>query len=71
MIFKRMSGKDLHRMSKESNKQINPDNLSGVNGVFKDMSGESEIIPKRRTRISELSGLLFSVTAISFDYSKA
>lgn len=71
MIFKRMSGKDLHRMSKENNKQTNPDNLSGVNGVFKDMSGESEIIPKRRTRISELSGLLFSVTAISFDYNKA
>lgn len=54
-----------------SEKKIDADNLSGVNGVFKDMSGESEIIPKRRTRISELSGLLFSVTAISFDYNKA
>ena len=38
-----MSGKDLHRMRKESNKQINPDNLSGVNGVFKDMSGEKAL----------------------------
>lgn len=50
MIFKRMSGKDLHRMSKENNKQINPDNLSGVNGVFKDMSGESENYPKEKNK---------------------
>lgn len=33
-----------------SEKKIDADNLSGVNGVFKDMSGESENYPKEKNK---------------------